>query len=463
MRDVAQKPRFGAKPQPLRQDGPGRIDLILSSSDHPTAHPMHAAIVLLVLILTYIGMAAGRIAWLQVDRTGIALLAVIALLASGEMTLDDFGSAVDMPTLALLFAMMIISAQLAESGFIDLCARTILDAKGGTAALLALTVAISGALSAVLANDILIITIAPLLIAGAQRRGLDPRPFAIALAASANAGSAATLIGNPQNILLGAVGRLDFWEFLGICGVPAVFALVTVFAVVWLQWGRRMQDHPPQPEALPVPVAGHILDRNQTIKGGGAVFLLLLLFATPLPREIGALIIAALLLANRKITSRTMIAAVDWPLLLFVSCLFAITGQLNDSGIAYQVLSFIDNHGLLPNNLIVLLPFAAVTSNAIGSLSTAMLLLQIWPSPPPGALYALALLSTLAGSLFLSGSLTNLLIAEQAERMGARLSFGQFARTGVPIAVLSLAFAVFWLAAMHVLPLFPPPSAPPVP
>ena len=100
------------------------------------SRPMHAAIVLLVLILTYVGMAAGRIAWLQVDRTGIALLAVVALLASGTMTLDDFGSAVDMPTMALLFAMMIISAQLAESGFIDLCARTITGTRGGTAALL---------------------------------------------------------------------------------------------------------------------------------------------------------------------------------------------------------------------------------------------------------------------------------------------------------------------------------------
>src|SRR2546423_11814557 len=96
---------------------------------------MHAAIVLLVLFLTYVGMAAGRVAWLNVDRTGIALLAVIGLLASGEMTLDDFGSAVDMPTLALLFAMMIISAQFAESGVIDLCARTITGTGGGTAGL----------------------------------------------------------------------------------------------------------------------------------------------------------------------------------------------------------------------------------------------------------------------------------------------------------------------------------------
>src|ERR1700746_3842867 len=124
-------------------------------------HQMHTAVVLLVLILTYLGMAAGRIAWLRVDRTGIALLAVIALLASGEMTLDDFGTAVDLPTLALLFAMMIISAQFAESGFIDLCARTITGWGGGTAGLLAVTGASRGALSAALAEDILVVTSAP--------------------------------------------------------------------------------------------------------------------------------------------------------------------------------------------------------------------------------------------------------------------------------------------------------------
>ena len=425
---------------------------------------MHAAVVLLVLVLTYIGMAAGRIAWLQVDRTGIALLAVIALLATGQMTLDDFGSAVDMPTLALLFAMMIISAQLAESGFIDLCAGTIVEMRGGSAVLLALTVAIGGGLSAVLANDILIITIAPLLIAGAQRRGLDPRPFAIALAASANAGSAATLIGNPQNILLGAVGRLDFWRFIEVCGVPALFAMVAVFCVVWLQWRRRIRTEGTAAEGPASAIARHPLDRNQTIKGGVAVLaLLLLLFATSLPREIGALIIAALLLANRKITSRTMIAAVDWPLLLFVSCLFGITGQLNDSGIAAKVLAFLSDHDFLPNNLLLLLPFAVVTSNTIGSVSAAMLLLQIWPNPPSGVLYGLALLSTLAGSLLLSGSLTNLLIAERAENMGARLTFREYARAGVPIAALSLAFALFWLTRTQVLPLWPLASASPTP
>src|SRR6202048_3271029 len=256
-----------------RQAIPGRYDE--APCNGPPA--MHAAIVLLVLVLTYLGMVAGRIAWLRVDRTGIALLAVIALLASGQMTLDDFGSAVDMPTLAFLFAMMIISAQFAESGFIDLCARTITETRHGTTTLLALTVAIGGGLSAILANDILIIAISPLLIVGAQSRGLDPRPLVIALAAATNAGSSATLIGNPQNILIGALGRLDFWIFLAICAVPAIFTLIVVFLVVWLQWRTRISQTV-LAATLDAPVITvHSLDGNQTIKGVVALLALLVL------------------------------------------------------------------------------------------------------------------------------------------------------------------------------------------
>jgi Na+/H+ antiporter NhaD/arsenite permease-like protein len=416
---------------------------------------MHAAIVLAVLILTYAGMAAGRIAWLQVDRTGIALLAVIVLLASGQMTLDDFGSDVDMPTIAFMFAMMIISAQFAESGFIDLCARTITGRPRGIALLLALTVAVGGVLSAVLANDILIIAIAPLLIAGAQDRGYDPRPLLIALAAATNAGSAATLIGNPQNILIGSLGRLDFWRFLVICAVPAAFSLVVVFVVVWLQWRTRItQTVLAAALDSPAPVH-HPLDRNQTLKGAVALLALFVLFATPLPREIGALIIAALLLANRKITSRTMIAAVDWPLLLLVSCLFALTGALNQSGVAAPILNFLTDHRLLPGSLVLLTPFSVLASNAIGGVPASMLLLQLWPNAPPGVLYALALLSSLAGNLLLTGSLTNVLIAERAERMRVRFSFADHARAGVPIALISIGFAVSWLAFLGILPVLP--------
>jgi Na+/H+ antiporter NhaD/arsenite permease-like protein len=84
-----------------------------------------------------------------------------------------------------------------------------------------------------------------------------------------------------------------------------------------------------------------------------------------------------------------------------------------------------------------------------------MLFLQLWPSAPPGVLYALALLSSLAGNLLLTGSLTNVLIAERADRMGAGLTFAEHARAGVPISIVSIGFAVFWLALTQTLPVLP--------
>ena len=165
--------------------------------------------------------------------------------------------------------------------------------------------------------------------------------------------------------------------------------------------------------------------------------------------------IAALLLANRKFTSRIMIAAVDWPLLLLFVCLFSITGALADTGVPWTIISGLQEAGLMPDNLAVLTPLTLLMSNTIGSVPSVILLLQIWPNPPQGALYGLALLSSLAGNLLLVGSLTNLIVVERAATFGVHISFGDFARAGVPITLISMGFAVCWLAWTGWLPWWP--------
>jgi len=148
---------------------------------------------------------------------------------------------------------------------------------------------------------------------------------------------------------------------------------------------------------------------------------------------------------------------VDWPLLLLVACLFGVTGALNRAGLAAQILDFVTEHGLLPGSLVLLTPYSLVASNAIGGVPSAMLFLELWPNAPPGVLYGLALLSGLAGNLLLTGSLTNVLIAERADRMGAGLTFAKHARAGVPIAIISIGFAAFWLSLTHTLSILPEP------
>ena len=415
---------------------------------------MQNAIVVLFFVLTYIGMAAGRLPWLQVDRTGIALIGVILLLVTEASNMDSLIGSIDPETLFLLFALMMVSAQFAASGFLDLCVQRLMAVRGGPTILLALTVAVCGGLSAILANDILLFSMTPLLISGVRRRGLDPRPFALALAAATNAGSAATLIGNPQNIAIGQIGNLSFWTFLGACGVPALVALAAVFGVIWFEWRNRMESIEALPPDLPeVPLHPH--DRIQSLKGVVAVVALLICFMTPLRPESGALLIAALLLASRKVTSRAMIAAVDWPLLLLFACLFAVTGALRDTGIPYQVIASLRSHGLMPDNLAVLTPLTLLMSNTIGNVPSVILILQTWSDAAPDVLYGLALLSTFAGNFLVVGSLANLIVVERAASFGVRISFAEHARTGIPITLISMAFALFWLAYWGWLPVLP--------
>ncbi|HZL60281.1 MAG TPA: SLC13 family permease [Stellaceae bacterium] len=422
---------------------------------------MHAAVIILVFLLTYFGLGAGRVPWLQVDRTGIALLGVIALLASRQVTLDEFGANIDMPTIVLLFALMIISAQFVASGFFEICCDWLMTKTDNPATLLGLTVGICGALSALLANDIVVYAMAPLLIAGAQARGLDPRPFLIALIGSSNAGSAATLIGNPQNILIGEMGGLSFHSFLVACFVPALVALGCVYGIIWLLWRDRIaatELAASRDAAADIPRHPH--DRNQTIKGLIALGVMLALFMTPLPREIGGLVIAAVLLSNRKFTSRTMIAAVDWPLLLLIVCLFAVTGALANTGIPWSGLSALLDAGIGPNGLLVLTPLTLLMSNVIGNVPWVLFVLQIWPNPPEGTLYGLALISSLAGNLMLFGSVSNLIVVERAGALGVRLTTAEYARAGVPFTLLSLVFAVLWLYWTGAMPWLPAVPAP---
>jgi Na+/H+ antiporter NhaD/arsenite permease-like protein len=416
---------------------------------------MQAAVVILVFLLVYALMAAGRLPWLRVDRTGIALIGVILLLVTQAANLDNFGSNIDPPTLVLLFALMLISAQFLEAGFFDLCARKITEASVPPPLLLALTVAVGGGLAAVLANDIVIFALVPLLIAGLRARGLDPRPFIIAFAAATNAGSAATIIGSPQNIYIGEFHDLGFLTFLAACGLPALVSLVIVFVVIWLVWRDRMREGADATAIETAQLPTHPHDRVQTIKGAIATVALIILFMLPIQREIYALAIAALLLLTRRFTSRAMIGAVDWPLLLLFACLFGITGALNDTGIPSSAIAQLQDWGLMPDSLLILTPLTLLMSNTIGNVPSVILLMQIWPDPPKGALYGLALLSTLAGNLLLVGSLTNIMVAERAAAFGVSLSFAEHARVGVPITLISMAFAVLWLAYTGWLPWLP--------
>jgi Na+/H+ antiporter NhaD/arsenite permease-like protein len=396
--------------------------------------------VTILFALTYVGMALGRVPGFRIDRAGIAMIIAVVLVAFGAVPVDEVANAIHFPTLLLLGGLMLLSARVGAAGFYDAAAAWIAHQAGRPLRLLALTIAVGGALSALLVNDIVVFAMTPLLCSGLAARNLDPRPFLFGLAAASNAGSAATLIGNPQNILIGQIGQLEFWTYVAAAIVPALAALAITFGCIAVVWRSSLAVKSAEATfALPA------YDRRQTVFCGVALIALLALFSTPLPREISALLVAACLIVSRSLPSRQLLDEIDLPLLILFACLFIVNDAFARTGLPEEAVRALATQGLLPERVSLLLPATLVLSNTIGNVPAVVMILENWPAIPQGTLVGLAILSTLAGTLLLVGSLANLIVAERASLNGVQLSFRDHARAGVPITLLSMLFAGLWL------------------
>jgi Na+/H+ antiporter NhaD/arsenite permease-like protein len=397
-------------------------------------------LIVILFAITYVGMALGRIPGLRVDRAGIAMIAAVVLVAIGAVPIDGLTHAIHFPTLLLLGGLMILSARVGASGFYDAAAVWIAGQAGRPLLLLAVIIAVGGALSALLVNDIVVFAMTPLLCAGLTARGLDPRPYLFGLAAASNAGSAATLIGNPQNILIGQAGNIGFWPYFAGAIVPSIVGCAISFACIALIWRASLVA--PATEAPREEIS---FDRLQIGICAVALAVLLVLFATPLPREVSALLIAACLIISRVLPSRQLFGEIDLPLLILFAALFVVNDAFARTGLPEEAVRQLAAYGLLPDRVAMLEPISLFLSNTIGNVPAVVMILKVWQGIPQGTLVGLAILSTLAGNLFLVGSLANLIVAERARLQGVRLTFADHAKAGVPITVLSMLFAGLWL------------------
>jgi Na+/H+ antiporter NhaD/arsenite permease-like protein len=397
-------------------------------------------VVLVVFLLVYAGMILGGLPGLALDRTGVALLGAIALLVAGRMTPREAVLAVDVGTIGLLFGLMVLSAQLRLGGFYGWVARRVGGAPLSPPRLLLFLVLVAGALSAVLCNDIICLAMTPVLAEACLRRRLDPMPFLLGLACASNVGSAATLIGNPQNMLVGQTLGLGFGSYLASASVPALLGLLATWAILVLLYRGRF-ERPGQVAAVDAPP----FDRWQTGKGIAVLLLVVGAFLlTPWPREVVALAGGGLLLLSRRMTSRRMLGLVDVHLILLFVGLFVVNAALGKTGMAAHSLAWMERQGVDLRHPASLFATTVVLSNLVSNVPAVMLLLPAAGHPQAGVVLALA--STLAGNLLLVGSIANLIVAEEAARLGIRITWRDHARAGIPVTLSTLVLASLWLA-----------------
>jgi Na+/H+ antiporter NhaD/arsenite permease-like protein len=401
--------------------------------------------IFIIFLVVYLGMFLGELPYLQLDRTGVALLGAIALISIDAVTLSDAAEAVHLPTIILLFSFMVLSAQMRLGGFYDRVTEQLAALPLSPPQLLAALILLVAALSAVFSNDIVCLAVAPVLIGACLQRRLDPVPYLLALACAANIGSALTLIGNPQNILIGQTLRLSFAGYMAEAAVPVALGLAATWALIaWQTRGQWSSVGATAGDAASGTSAAIGFDSWQTTKGlvVAAVLLFAFLF-TRWPREHVALTAAGVLLMSRKLHSNQMLGLVDWELLILFIGLFVVNHALQQTGIVATVANDLATAGIELQRLGPLFVVTFALSNIVSNVPAVMLLLPFSVDPLAGPM--LALVSTLAGNLLIVGSIANIIVVASAARRGIRIDWRRHARVGVPVTLMTLAICALYL------------------
>ena len=397
--------------------------------------------------LTYLALAVGKVPGLRIDRAGIALVGSAVMLACGVLSMGDAARAVDYETIVLLFGMMVVVAYLRMAGFFALATEQVAARCSGPLSLLAVTIAISGALSAFLVNDVVCVALTPLVVHLCQRLKRPPIPYLVGLATASNIGSVATITGNPQNIIIGSLSHISYLRFAARLAPIALIGLVLNFAVVAMVYRKTLaqskQDHSAADES-PAPR----VHRGLLIKSMAVTLVTVGLFFAGQPIALVALVAAGVLMLDR-VRPGKVYHAIDWPLLVMFAGLFVVVHAFEVKVV--QTWGLERWHALLESPVVLVSGLSVVLSNLVSNVPAVLLfkpLMEVMPQRELAWL-ALAMSSTLAGNLTVLGSVANLIVVENARRAGTELSFLEYLKVGVPLTVLTTLVGVAWLALVH--------------
>jgi len=398
---------------------------------------------LVVFAATYLLIALQRVPLLQLNRPAAALLGAVAMVVCGGLTLRDAYAAIDFDVLVFLLGLMLIVGYLEVGRSFEWAAQEMLRRAITPPRLLAAVVVGGGVLSALFVNDTVCLVLTPILLGALGPMRVRPHPYLIGLAMASNVGSVMSVTGNPQNMLVGIWSGTSFGAFLmhmlpvGLGGLAVTY--------LYLRWAFAAELATPFGAALaPVPVT---VDRPLVAKG-------LIMFALAAGAWLAggslplvAITAGAVMVAIAGRDPAYAIDRVEWSLLLFFASLFVVMRGFEATG----AVRWLDAHALalvgagsVWRTAVVVSGALTVLSNLISNVPAVILWRTTVPQLPKADLAwrVVAMSSTFAGNLVLIGSMANLIVAERAGRRGVRIGFGEYARVGVPVTLLTLTWGV---------------------
>lgn len=384
----------------------------------------------LILVFTLVIFALGKSPVFRVDRAGAAIVGAALMIGLGVLSFDQAVQSIDYRTIILLFAMMIVVANLKLSGFFNIVGSIMIRGLKTRKQLLFGIIMISGLLSAFFINDIVCLLFTPIVIMICRRAEITPVPYLLGVATASNIGSAGTLLGNPQNILIGSIARLPFLTYLiSAFPIALIGLLINYLFISWFY--RRELKGILEVKELPEGVVHRYLIIKSLIVTIG----ILVGFLVRVEPAVIALWGAAYLLITRRVKPNKIYASIDFNLLIIFAGLFVVIAGVERSGILVWI--FKEQHFLNLRSFTVFSILTVVLSNVISNVPAVMLLKSFIPTIGGNTWWiGLGVFSTIAGNLTLTGSIANLIVAETAKREGITIGYKDYVKLGFPLTVI---------------------------
>lgn len=400
------------------------------------------AFAVVVFVATYVVIAIGKLPGYQLDRAGAALLGASFMVGLGVVSLDEAYHSIDFDAITLLLGMMIVVANLRLSGFFRLVSNWAVERAGHPLLLLFAIVLVSGLFSAFLVNDAICLVMTPLVLDLVTRLKRDPIPYLLAVPMASNVGSAATITGNPQNMIIGSFSQIPYGTFVAALWPVAFVGLLITAALIALAYRGEFLVRERLPIIASRPTRYH---RSLAAKAVLVTLGMMTLFFAGQPVAKVAIVGGALLLLTRKVKADKVYREIDWPLLLMFVGLFIVVTGLETTVLTPDLVGKLRQLDL--GSAPVLSALTAGLSNLVSNVPAVLVLRPFVAglSDPQRAWLIVAMASTLAGNLTLVGSVANLIVAQRARAHGVNIDFWTYFKVGAPLTLLTIVFGAWWL------------------
>jgi Na+/H+ antiporter NhaD/arsenite permease-like protein len=396
---------------------------------------------IVIFIVTYLTVAVGRLPGFKIDRAGAAFVGASLMIAFGVLPLTDAYRAIDFDTLTLLLGVMIVVADQRLSGLLSFASRAIVKRARHPLTLLIAVVALTGVLSAVLVNDTICLAMTPLVLDVVIENKRNPVPYLLAIAMGSNVGSAATITGNPQNMIIGGFAHIPYGRFAAALSPVAAIGLLLTVVLTSLVYPsefltrERVEGYLQSVGTNKPPIIRSALVSVAMVAG---------FFAGVTPAR-AAIAAGGVLLLSRRLECEEIYRQIHWTLLLMFVGLFIVVAGLERNVLTRQVIDAIG--GLHLEDVAILSTLTTLLSNMVSNVPAVLVLKPLVASlrDHQRAWLTIAMASTLAGNLTLLGSVANLIVAQSAQARGIRIGFWDHFKIGAPLTIMTIAVGVFCL------------------